>query len=371
MSDASERYLRQVTLPEVGIEGQRRLRGGRVLVIGAGGLGCPALQYLAAAGVGTLGVVDADTVQRSNLHRQILYTEADLGLPKATIAARQLALLNPQVRISPLVERFTPSNAAALCAEYDLVVDGSDNFPTRYLVNDACVVTGKPFIAASVQRFQGQVGAFNVPLSSTARSASYRCLFPEPPDPHRAPSCAAQGIIGAVPGIFGALQAEQAVELLLGRIPGLAGKYLSLDLLKGSADVVSVVPDAATIASTRIRSVEEYQGVCMARPVNEITPRELHKLLQTGTPVVLVDVREDSERQICSLGGVHIPLQTVPLRCAEIPKDLPVVIYCRSGARSGQVIEYLQGEHGYANLQNLAGGILRWSDDVDPAVRKY
>ena len=376
MSVVTDRYIRQVVLPEVGEVGQQRLHNGRVLVVGAGGLGCPVLQYLAAAGVGTLGIIDSDVVERSNLHRQILFRDADLGEPKAVIAAQRILELNPQVRVNPVVERFSPANAAALCAEYDLVIDGSDNFPTRYLVNDACVVTKRPFIGASIQRFHGQVGVFHVETAPSVRSATYRCLFPEPPDPRTAPTCSAMGVIGAVPGIFGALQAEQAIELLLGRIPGLTGKLLQLDLLSGRSAVVSISLDAAAVSSTKIRAAEEYQTMCrgvdVEEPVvREITPRELQKLQSEGGSVTLIDVREEFERQICSLGGLHIPMQAIPQRFADVPRDHPVVVYCRSGARSEQVIDYLQRDHGFANLRNLAGGILRWSDEVDSRVRKY
>jgi len=373
-SDLS-RFSRQIVLPEVGAAGQYRLRNSRVLVIGAGGLGCPALQYLAAAGVGTIGVVDFDVVERTNLQRQILFTAADVGRLKVEVVKERLQAIDDELTIHAIPERFCVENALALVSPYDLVIDGSDNFATRYLVNDACVVSGKPFIAASVWRFQGQLGVFHVALSPTSRSATYRCLFPEPPDPAAAPRCAEAGVLGAVPGIFGALQAEQALELLLGRTPGLAGKLLSMDLLGGRSDVVVIPLDPDQLTQARVRHASDYQGVCMntmsVNAISAISPREVAERQGRKEKLSLIDVREEFERAICTLGGTLIPLATLPTRISEIPRDHPVVVYCRSGGRSAQAIEYLQREHGFTNLMNLAGGVLQWAEEVDASLKRY
>lgn len=345
-------------------------------IVGVGGLGCPAALYLAAAGVGTLSLIDADTVAVSNLPRQILYCASDVDQQKVHVAARRLEGATPCVRVNTYATYLTPSNAKEILASVDAVLDGSDNFPTKYLVNDACVELKIPFVSAAVFQFTGQISTYNVLEKNGERGPTLRCLFPEAPSADEAPPCAEVGVLNVVPGTLGVLQANEVIKLCSRVGEPLSGRVLLIDFLTGSQRTVSFKRNVARVATTRIREsyesscVSETNGVYMSR-VNEITPKELKARMDAGEDLILIDVREPHERELCHIGGELVPLATVLDNLGKIPKDKPVVIYCRSGGRSGKVIEALQAQAGYTNLLNLAGGILRWSDEVDSSVQKY
>lgn len=368
-----ERFSRQIMLPEIGEAGQRRLLGASVLVVGAGGLGSPVLLYLAGAGVGRIGIIDGDTVMVHNLHRQVLFKNGDVGSKKAEIAAREIAARFPECQIELFPLPLTPENAREVAAPYDLVIDGTDNFSTRYLINDVCVELQKPWVSGAVFKFSGQVTVFNVPQKNGARGPTYRCLFPEPPSPEKVPGCGESGVLGVVPGIVGTVMASEAIKFLAGIGDALSGKLWTFDALTNESRTVEFERDEAAGAA-RIKSAEEYRylcGITMEEAMKEITPKELKAKLDTKEDFTLIDVREPFERAIATIGGVSIPLAEVANRAGEIPKDKPVVIYCRSGGRSGNAIRELEERFQFKNLINLAGGILRWSDEVDATVKKY
>jgi molybdopterin/thiamine biosynthesis adenylyltransferase/rhodanese-related sulfurtransferase len=373
MSVDRERFSRQIMLPEFGEVGQRRLLDASVLVVGAGGLGSPVLLYLAAAGVGRIGIVDGDTVAVHNLHRQVLFHDNDIGSKKAECAAREVSAIFPGGRVDIVSAPLTPENAREVVAPYDLLVDGTDNFSTRYLVNDVCVELQKPWVSGAVFRFSGQVTVFNVLQKNGARGPTYRCLFPEPPAPEKVPGCGESGVLGVVPGVVGTVMASEAVKLLAGIGDVLSGKLWTFDALTNASRTVEFEREDAAGAA-RVKSAEEYRYLCGVKTeatMKEITPRELKAKLDAKEDFTLIDVREPFERDIATIGGVSIPLAEVVNRAGEIPKDKPVVIYCRSGGRSGRACAELEQRFQFKNLINLAGGILRWSDDVDPAVKKY
>jgi adenylyltransferase/sulfurtransferase len=359
-----ERYGRQVILEEMGLEGQAKLLRSKVLIIGAGGLGSPVALYLAAAGVGTLGIVDGDRVDLSNLHRQILHPTPALGQAKTESARHTLAGVNPDVNVVPYQTLLTSANALDIVREYDVVVNGSDNFPTRYLVNDACVLLGKPLVDASILKWEGQATTF-VP-----GQGCYRCLFPTPPPPGMVPSCAEGGILGALCGHIGSRQALEVLKLLLGVGETLANRLLIFDALEGETRVVRwsrnpecpVCGDAPTI--TALIDYEQFCGMpahdrAAARPIPEITPVEAKARLERGG-VQLIDVREPWEYEDAHIhGGRLIPLGQVPERLGEIDPVTPAIIYCRSGGRSGKAVGLLR-DRGYDNAVNLKGGILAW-----------
>jgi molybdopterin/thiamine biosynthesis adenylyltransferase/rhodanese-related sulfurtransferase len=368
------RYARQMMLPEVGEAGQRALAAARVLIVGAGGLGSPVALYLAAAGVGRIGIVDDDVVELSNLQRQILHSTPKVGQPKVLSASERLQELNPDIRIDLHPIRIAADSAMALISEYDLVIDGSDNFPTRYVVNDACVLAGKPYVYGSVSRFEGQVSVFGF-----RGAGCYRCLYPEPPATGVAPSCAEAGVLGVLPGIIGTLQATEALKIILGIGDPLVNRLLLFDALAMKFRELKLHRDPACPVCGKhptIKSLGDVQYVCasaIAEPVMvEITPTELNKRLAGGDDIMLVDVREPHELAICSLpGSWPIPLAQIKTRANEIDAKRDVVVYCRSGGRSAKAIADLR-EAGYAGkLINLKGGMLAWSDEVDPNVPKY
>lgn len=368
--DELRRYGRQIVLPEIGLDGQRRLAAARVLVIGAGGLGSPAALYLAAAGVGTLGLAEFDVVDETNLHRQILFGTADVGRPKLEVAVERLKDANPHVRLEPLDGRFDAGNALERVAAYDLVVDGSDNFPTRYLVNDACVRVGRPLVWGSVFRFEGQVSLF-----ATPDGPCYRCLFPEPPPPGLVPSCAEAGVFGALPGVIGSLQAAQAIQWIAGVGAPLVGRLLLFDSLAGSFREVRLPKDPACprcAPGRRDAPLETYSDVCeIPGDAFEIEPLDLARRLGGGEPIALLDVREPFERELAVLpGDLWIPLRELPRRLDELPADRPIVVYCHVGGRSERAVELLR-RSGRPRAYNLAGGIDGWSVRVDPAVPRY
>lgn len=364
------RYARQLSLPEVGVAGQERLKRARVLVVGAGGLGSPAALYLAAAGVGTIGIIDSDAVEMSNLHRQILHATRDVGRTKVESARDALADLNPAVTVTVYEERLTPSRARELCAGYDLVVDGSDNYATRYAVNDACAALGVPWVYGSVERFSGQVALFTAP-----DGPCYRCIFPEAPASGSTASCEEIGVLGAVPGAIGSLQATEALKCLLGIGEGLRGRLLQLDLLRGTTDVIEIEADPeCTACGRRPRSsaparVPETSANGAAMPP-DIEPLELARRLQAGEKLVIIDVREPWEVEIARIDGAErIPMNELPGSLDRLQRNQQTVVMCHHGVRSQMVSEWLrtQGFHAV----NLSGGIDRWSRDVDPAVARY
>jgi len=366
------RYSRHMIIPEVGVAGQKRLKAGSVLVVGTGGLGSPLALYLAAAGVGHLGLVDFDVVDATNLQRQILHTEADVGRSKLASAREKIEAMNPNVRLTTYEERLTSANALRILSDYDVIVDGTDNFPTRYLVNDACVLLGKPNVYGSIFRFEGQASVFDA-----RRGPCYRCLYPEPPPPGLVPSCAEGGVLGVLPGLIGTIQANETVKLLLGLGESLLGRLLLLDALEMRFREVRLAkdPDCPVCGSHPIvRELIDYEEFCGLRNVEappavpEISVRELAESLDR---VALLDVREPHEVEIAHIPGARlIPLGQLASRVGELDRDADLVVHCRSGVRSAQAVRFLQ-EAGFRRVRNLTGGILAWSDEVDPTVPKY
>ncbi len=380
------RYARHLVLPEVGVVGQERLKAARVLVVGAGGLGSPVALYLAAAGVGTLGLVDFDEVDATNLQRQILHGTSDVGRPKLDSARDRLSDINPHVELVLHAVRLTSDNALEIIENYDMVVDGTDNFPTRYLVNDACVLLGKPNIYGSVFRWEGQVSVFAV-----HGGPCYRCLFREPPAPGLVPDCAEGGVLGVLPGVVGSLQALETIKLILGKGESLAGRLLIFDALDLSwrEMALSRNPECPICGDeptqTGLIDYEDFCGLpsgdapgaaetAMAPDeISEIDPSELAERLATADPPFLLDVREPYEWEIANLaqgGAVLIPLGEVQDRLDEIPTDREVVVYCRSGQRSATAVRTLLAS-GLPRVHNLRGGVLAWADDIDPSLTKY
>ena len=371
------RYSRYLIMPEVGMEGQLKLARAQVLMIGAGGLGAPLGLYLAAAGVGRLGIVDFDVVDFTNLQRQITFSTSDVGRPKIEAAKERLAGLNPGIRIDTYETRLTSDNALDLFRDYDIIVDGTDNFPTRYLVNDACVLLGKPNVYGSIFRFEGQATVFNYPAGPC-----YRCLYPEPPPPGLVPSCAEGGVLGVLPGIVGAIQAMETIKLILKTGEPLAGRLLLFDALAMRFRELRLRKNPACPICGEHRTIDkliDYEEFCGIRgeeavPVTtgipEITPRELKTRLDRGDDLYILDVREPHEYQICNLRGNLIPLGQLPNRVNELDSSREIVAHCRSGKRSADAVEFLR-KAGFQKVWNLKGGILAWSDEVDPSVPKY
>jgi molybdopterin/thiamine biosynthesis adenylyltransferase/rhodanese-related sulfurtransferase len=378
-------YSRHLIMPEVGIEGQRRLKAAKVLMIGAGGLGSPLGLYLAAAGVGTLGVVDFDVVDESNLHRQVLFSHADVGRPKLTAAVERLHGINPYITLQPHPVRLDSSNALELFAPYDIVVDGTDNFQTRYLVNDACVLTGKPNVYGSIFRFEGQVSIF-----WGARGPCYRCLFPEPPPPGLVPSCAEGGVLGVLPGIIGALQANEVIKLIVGAGEPMIGRLLLFDALKMKFRELKLRKDpACPICSEHptqheLIDYDQFCGIAAPPPAIdaagnpdggaedfEVDVAEVKRWLDEGRDFTLIDVRSPLEHAICRIDGARlIPLQDIPAEIERLDPAARYVVHCHHGGRSAQAVELMR-RRGFTAAQNLAGGIDAWSREVDPAVPRY
>jgi adenylyltransferase/sulfurtransferase len=364
------RYGRHVVIPEIGIAGQERLQRARVLLVGAGGLGSPAALYLAAAGVGTLGLVEFDVVDETNLQRQILFGSADVGRPKLEAAVERLAGINPHVRLEPHAARFDLDNARELVDAYDLVVDGSDNFPTRYLVNDACVMAGKPDVWGAVFRFEGQASIFAAP-----GGPCYRCLFPEPPPAGSVPSCAEAGVFGVLPGIVGSIQAAQAIGWIAGVGEPLVGRLLLFDALAMSFREVRLAksPDCPICSEHPTqRGLVRYEETCViADDAFDLSVLDVARRRAVGEPLELVDVRTAREREIATLAPDRwIPLSELAERWRELPADRPLVVYCHSGGRSARATDFLR-RAGLARVYNLAGGIDAWSREVDPALPRY
>ena len=370
-----QRYNRQIIIPEFGKKGQERLKSASVLVIGAGGLGGPILQYLTAAGVGHIGIVEFDEVSLSNLQRQILYSSNQVGESKAKMSAKRLTSLNPSVRFSIIEEAITSQNALQHIEAYDLVVDGSDNLATRYLVNDACYFLNKPLIYGAIFRFEGQVSVFNLEVEG-AHGPNYRDLFPTPPPPEMVPSCSEGGVLGVLPGIIGAMMANEAIKVLTHMGTTLSGKLFVFDALDFSTYTLKVAKNPENQISGDNASIIElidYEAFCMGdiqpKKLKEISVQELKSRIDLDK-VFLLDVREDYEYEIANLGGTLIPLNKVANRSAEIPKYKEVIVMCKMGGRSAKAIELLQ-EQGFENLVNLKGGITAWQKEIDPSMDVY
>ena len=383
--DELQRYHRHLILPEVGEEGQRRLRSARVLLVGAGGLGSPAALYLAAAGVGHLGIVDADAVELSNLQRQVLHDTASVGMPKVASAEARLRAINPHVDVAAHDARLTSANAMALLDGYDVIVDGSDNFPTRYLLNDACVLLGKPNVYGSVLRFEGQASVF-----STSDGPCYRCLFREPPPPALVQSCVDSGVLGVLPGLVGVIQATETLKLITGIGESLVGRLLLVDGLRMRFRTLDVARDPACPAcgTREITELIDYDVFCgvstgsvaaaerTGRSENgqeddEITPTALASYMASGGTPSLLDVREPYEWSIARLPQARlVPLDTLPDVVHTLNPSEELIVYCHHGLRSAAAVAWLR-EQGFARARNLTGGIDRWSREVDPSTRRY
>ena len=371
------RYSRHLIIPEVGMKGQLKLKAAKVLLVGAGGLGAPSSLYLAAAGVGRLGIVDFDKIDHTNLQRQVLFSSADVGTPKIEAAAERLHSLNPDIQIDRHETTLSSENALEIFRDYDIVVDGTDNFATRYLVNDACVLLGKPNVYGSIFRFEGQASIFGAP-----DGPCYRCLYPEPPPPGLVPSCAEGGVLGVLPGIVGCIQAMETLKLILGLGSPLIGSLLLFDALgmKFRELKLKKNPECPLCGENRtITHLIDYAEFCGIRgeeapapqtTVPEITPRELKARLDRGDDLYILDVREPHEFQICNIGGHLIPLGDLSRRVNELDSSREIVAHCRSGKRSAEAVEFLK-KAGFRKLWNLKGGVLAWSDEVDPSMPKY
>jgi adenylyltransferase/sulfurtransferase len=372
------RYSRHLIMPEVGMEGQLKLKKAKVLCIGAGGLGSPLALYLAAAGVGRLGIVDFDVVDFTNLQRQVIHGTADVGKPKLASAKETIREINPNVEVVGYETRLTSENALDLFTDFDIIVDGTDNFPTRYLVNDACVLLGKPNVYGSIFRFEGQVSVFYA-----QEGPCYRCLYPEPPPPGLVPSCAEGGVLGVLPGIVGCIQAMETIKLIIGQGQPLIGRLLVFDALSIKFRELKLRKDpecpvcGAHPTITRLMDYEEFCGIRgeehtpVITGIPEITSQEVKKMMDEKKPFVLIDVREPHEFQICRIPGSKlIPLGEVAKRMNELNSADEIVVHCRSGQRSAKAVELLM-KAGFLKIHNLKGGILAWSDQVDPSVPKY
>src|SRR5580704_6633699 len=366
------RYSRHLILPDVGVEGQKRLKAARVLLVGAGGLGSPLALYLSAAGVGTLGIVDFDKVDVTNLQRQVVHGTADVGRSKIDSAAERIYDINPYVNVERFETRLTSDNALEIIREFDIVVDGTDNFATRYLVNDACVILGKPNVYGSIFRFEGQASVL-----ATPEGPCYRCLFREPPPPGLVPSCAEGGVLGVLPGLVGTIQATEAIKLILGIGEPLVGRLLLIDALGMQFRTMKIRrdPTCPACGTHEIQELIDYDAFCggvVTEPtVQTITPREVAAKLASGDDFDLIDVREPNEWAIGHIEGARlVPLSTFPGAIASLDPSREIVLQCKSGGRSGKAAQALI-DAGFSNVSNLAGGILRWSDEVDPSIPKY
>jgi len=374
--DQIQRYSRHFLLPQVGDKGQRKLLRSRVLLIGAGGLGSPLTLYLTAAGVGTLGIVDFDVVDYTNLQRQIIHSTDDVGRKKLDSAAEKLKAINPFINLKPFETRLTSANALDLFKEFDIIADGTDNFPTRYLVNDACVLTGKPNVYGSIFRFEGQASVF-----ATEEGPCYRCLYPEPPPPGLVPSCAEGGVLGILPGLVGVIQATETIKLILGQGDPLVGRLLLVDALgmKFRELKLRKNPDCPACGKNpTVKELIDYNEFCgirgeeapAANDVPTISVEELKQKLDAKADIFILDVREPHEYQICHLNGYLIPVGDLPKRVHELDSSREIIAHCRSGVRSARAVNFLR-RSGFRKVYNLSGGILAWADKIDPKMPKY
>lgn len=375
--DELTRYARHLSLPEVGVAGQSKLRSASVLIVGTGGLGSPVAMYLAAAGVGRLGIVDFDRVEYSNLQRQIIHATESVGRPKVQSAAETIARINPFVQVKAIDAAFSSANALEIANDYDIIIDGTDNFATRYLVNDVCVLLNKPNCYGSIFRFEGQASVFG-----HAGGPCYRCLYPQPPAPGTVPSCAEGGVLGVLPGIIGTIQATEAIKLILSLGDSLSGRLLLIDAAEMSFREMKVrrsLDCPVCGDSPTITAPIDYDQFCGSPPINapaaeqspwDIEPSTLKQRFEAGENFVLLDVREPHEYDICNLGGTLIPLAELAERHHELPTDRPIVVHCKLGGRSAKAARQLR-DLGFRDVQNLRGGIDAWSINIDPSVLRY
>jgi len=368
--DENIRYSRHFVLPGFGVEGQEKLKNGRVLVVGAGGLGAPVLFYLAAAGVGRIGIADHDQVNLTNLQRQIIYNTRDIGKQKATSAAGRLRNLNPDIHVEPHAVEISAKNIMEILTNYDIIVDATDNFPTRYLLNDAAVLTGKTLVYGSIFRYEGQVAVFN-----HNGGPNYRDLYPVPPTPGSTPDCEEGGVLGVLAGIIGCYQANEVIKILSGSGDTLSGKLMIVDSQTSETRLINI-PDRN--AKAGIKNLVDYDEFCGLKKIKnttgamkEVTVTELKKMIDDKVDFQLIDVREPHEADICDIGGELIPQGEIPANVDKISKTKQVVVHCRSGARSGNMIKWLEANHGFTNLYNLKGGILAWANEIDPDMPTY
>lgn len=376
-ADERSRYARHLSLPDVGPEGQVKLKSASVLVIGTGGLGSPVAMYLAAAGVGRLGLVDFDNVEYSNLQRQIIHSSENVGKPKVESAARSLAGINPLIQVDPINEAFTSDNALAIAQDYDILIDGTDNFATRYLVNDICVLLNKPNCYGSIFRFEGQASVF-----ANGDGPCYRCLYPQPPAPGTVPSCAEDGVLGILPGLVGTIQATEAIKLILGVGETLTERLLLIDALEMKFRTMKVRRDPRCPVCgdhPTITSPIDYDQFCGTPKVGtkhpeqspwDITPAELKRRLDQNESLTLLDVREPHEYEICQLGGKLIPLGELEQRHQELDRENRIVVHCKLGGRSSKAVQILR-DLGFERVENLNGGIMRWAEEIDPTLTRY
>jgi molybdopterin/thiamine biosynthesis adenylyltransferase/rhodanese-related sulfurtransferase len=376
-NDEIARYSRHLIMPEVALDGQKKLKAAKVLTVGTGGLGSPLALYLAAAGIGTIGIVDFDVVDESNLQRQIIHGTSDVGRPKVESARDKIKDINPNVEVRVHEEALTSENALEVFADYDVIVDGTDNFPTRYLVNDACVLLGKPNVYGSIFRFEGQASVF-----WAEEGPCYRCLYPEPPPPGLVPSCAEGGVLGILPGAIGVVQATEAVKLILGIGEPLIGRLMLYDALGMSFREMKLRKDpncpicGENPTVTELIDYEEFCGIPQANAaeekngVPEITVGELKQKMDNGEDITVLDVREPHEYEVANIGVKLVPLGELPRRLAEFDQNENFAIHCKTGGRSAKAVKLLQ-DAGFGNVYNVKGGITAWSDEIDPSVPKY
>lgn len=362
-----KKYSRQIILPELGIEGQEKLKNAKVIVIGAGGLGCPVLQYLSAAGIGTIGIADFDVVDESNLHRQILFGVKDICKPKAEIAVNKLSEINPLTKINVYSTRLDVDNALEIIKEYNIVVDGSDNFSTKYLLNDACVILNKPLVLGSIFKFDGQVSVFNYNNGPT-----YRCLYPEPPSPEEVPNCSEIGVIGVLPGLVGCLQANEVIKIITGIGKVLSGKLVIFNLLKMDFSTIDFQRNHEAAQVKKLQA--NYDFFCSPddkTTVQSISVFTLKNKLDSNENIQLVDVREPHEHYVCNIGGLLIPLQSIEKNFEKIDKNKEVIVYCRTGSRSADAVKLLEEKYNFKNIYNLQGGIIKWAEEFNKATTRY
>lgn len=371
-SSEKNRYQKHLLLPQIGLDGQLKLKNAKVLVVGAGGLGCPVLLYLSAAGVGKIGILDADSVDMSNLQRQVLYKVEDIGSPKATTAALHLAKMNDSIEFEAFKQNLKPENAETFIKNYDIIVDCTDNFTARYLINDYCVKLDKPFVYGAIHQFEGQVSVFNFKDSDGNLGPTYRCLFPEQPSDLEIPNCATIGVLGILPGMLGMYQANEVIKMITGIGIVLSGQLLMVDLLENTSQKIKV---------KRRKNAEELifpadkkwvQSTESQEFKQSITVQQLHDRMRKQEDIFILDVRNLNEYETCRIeGSVLIPMSNIPTNVKHIPKDKAVVVYCHHGFRSASVIEYLTQNHGFVNLQNLTGGINTWANEIDGTMEIY
>jgi len=370
-----ERYSRHLIIPEFNIKGQRKLKQAKVLVVGTGGLGSPLLLYLTAAGVGEIGILDFDVVDESNLQRQVLFTVDDVGKSKAETAKKRLQKLNPHIKLNVYNTQLTSENALEIIKDYDVVADGTDNFPTRYLVNDACVLLGKVNVYASIFRFEGQVSVFNHKDAEGVRGPNYRDLFPSPPPPGLVPSCAEGGVIGVLPGILGSLQASEVIKVISGVGDPLSGRLFLIDTLTFETRTLKLHKQKKSDPITELIDYDHFCGIgtetIEKEEVKEVSVKDLEAMFNNGNGFQLIDVRETYEYEIANIGGELIPLAEIENAIEKISSEKKVVVHCRSGVRSAKAIKTLEKKYGFSNLYNLKGGILAWAHEIDHDMATY